>query len=58
VVESHLFDVDRDLYGLEIRVAFIRRLREERAFPDGEALQAQIARDCDEARGLFRRISL
>ena len=58
VVESHLFDVDRDLYGLEIRVAFIRRLREERPFPDGDALRAQIARDCDEARELFRRISL
>lgn len=58
VVESHLFDVARDLYGLEVRVAFIRRLREERSFPDGDALRAQIARDCDAARGLFRRISL
>ena len=58
VVESHLFDLDRDLYGLDVRVAFIRRLREERRFPDGGALRAQIARDCDEARGLFRRISL
>ena len=58
VVESHLFDVDRDLYGLDVRVAFIRRLREERVFPDGEALRAQIARDCDAARGLFRQISL
>ena len=58
VVESHLFDVARDLYGLEVRVAFIRRLREERSFPDGDALRAQIARDCDAARGLFRQISL
>lgn len=58
VVESHLFDVDRDLYGREVRVAFIRRLREERSFPDGDALREQIARDCDAARGLFRRISL
>ena len=58
VVESHLFDVDRDLYGLDVRVAFVRRLREERVFPDGEALRAQIARDCDAARGLFRQISL
>ena len=57
VVESHLFDVDRDLYGLAVRVAFIRRLREERSFPDGEALRAQIARDCDAARRLFRQIS-
>ncbi len=58
VVESHLFDVDRDLYGRAVRVAFIRRLREERSFPDGDALREQIARDCAAARGLFRRISL
>ena len=58
VVESHLFDVDRDLYGREVRVAFIRRLREEQTFADGDALRAQIARDCDAARGLFQQIPL
>ena len=58
VVESHLFDVDRDLYGRRIRVAFVQRLRDEQAFPDGEALRVQIVSDCDEARALFRQISL
>ena len=58
VVETHIFDVDRELYGVEIRVAFVQRLRNELAFPDGEALRVQIARDCDEARALFRQISL
>ena len=58
VVESHLFDVDRDLYGLEIGVAFIQRLRDELTFPDVDALRAQIVRDCDEARALFHQISL
>ena len=28
VVESHIFDVDRDLYGCSIRVAFVQRLRD------------------------------
>jgi len=58
LVESHLLDVDRDIYGAEIRVAFIQRLRAERVFPDTDALREQIARDCDEARALFSRISL
>ena len=58
LVESHLFDVARDLYGTEIRVAFIQRLREERTFPDADALREQIAHDCDEARALFVQISL
>ena len=58
VVESHIFDVDRDLYGCRIRVAFVQRLRDERAFSDSDALRVQIARDCDEARALFRQISL
>lgn len=58
VVESHVFDIDRELYDRAIRVAFIRRLRDEVAFPDGEALRAQITRDCDQARALFQQISL
>jgi riboflavin kinase/FMN adenylyltransferase len=58
VVESHIFDVDRDLYGCRIRVAFVQRLRDELAFSDGDALRVQIASDCDEARALFRQISL
>jgi|TARA_B100001971_G_scaffold209929_1_gene234396 riboflavin kinase/FMN adenylyltransferase len=58
VVESHIFDVDRELYGSSIQVAFIQRVRDERTFVDGDALRAQIVLDCDEARSLFRQISL
>ena len=58
VVDSHIFDVDRDLYGCRIRVAFVQRLRDELAFSDSDVLRVQIGRDCDEARALFRQISL
>ena len=58
VVEAHLFDYDDDLYGRRVRLAFICRLRGERAFPDARALQRQIAADCEEARALFGRMSL
>ncbi|MAW63354.1 MAG: riboflavin biosynthesis protein RibF [Acidobacteria bacterium] len=58
VVESHIFDFERNLYGVEVQVAFIQRLREEVTFPGKDALRAQIARDCAQARALFARISL
>ena len=57
-IETHLFDVDRDLYGRPLRLGFLQRLRDERAFPDVDALRTQIEADCRSARRLFDRISL
>ena len=57
-IETHVFDFDRDLYGTNIRVAFIQRLRDERAFESIDALKSQIAADCGRARVLFARLSL
>jgi riboflavin kinase/FMN adenylyltransferase len=58
VIETHIFDFDRDLYDRELRVSFVQRMRDERAFPDVDALRAQIEADCRSARRLFGRISL
>jgi riboflavin kinase / FMN adenylyltransferase len=58
VVETHLLEVDRDLYGATLRLSFVQRLRDERAFPDVDALRAQIDADCRSARRLFGQISL
>jgi riboflavin kinase/FMN adenylyltransferase len=58
VIETHVFDFDRDLYDRPIRVGFVQRLRDERTFDGLESLQAQIAADCGKARGLFDRLSL
>ena len=57
-IETHVFDFGRDLYGQRARVSFVQRLRDERAFPDVDALRAQIDADCRAARRLFGRISL
>ena len=57
-VEAHLLDVDRDLYDARVRLSFVQRLRDERAFPDVDALRAQIDADARAARRLFDRISL
>ncbi len=53
MLEVHLFDVDQDLYGRVLRVQFVHRLRDERRFPNVEALKAQIARDVASARRLL-----
>lgn len=58
VVETHVFDIDRDLYGARVRLFFVQRLRDERAFPDVDALREQIDADCRQARRLFQRVSL
>ena len=52
-LEVHLLGFAGDLYGEEVRVRFLKRLREERRFPSLEALRAQIAEDVAEARAYF-----
>lgn len=56
-LEVHLFDFDRELYEAHLRVNFLHKLRDEAKFESLEALTAQIARDCDEARNFLTRTS-
>jgi riboflavin kinase/FMN adenylyltransferase len=53
LLELHLFDLDREIYGEEMEVRFLRYLRPEQKFPDVEALRAQIASDVQQARESF-----
>jgi riboflavin kinase / FMN adenylyltransferase len=50
LIEAYLIDFDGDLYGQNLRVAFVERLRGERRFPSVEDLIAQIHRDVADAR--------
>jgi riboflavin kinase / FMN adenylyltransferase len=50
LIESYLIDVEEDLYGQNMRVAFVSRLRGERRFPSIEELIAQMRLDVEEAR--------
>lgn len=50
VLEAHVFDFDRELYGQTIEVEMIAFLREEAHFADVEALKAQMARDAAAAK--------
>jgi riboflavin kinase/FMN adenylyltransferase len=57
-VETHVLDHSMDLYDRTLRLSFVQRLRDERAFADADALKGQIDADCRSARRLFGRISL
>ncbi|MSS70782.1 MAG: bifunctional riboflavin kinase/FAD synthetase [Candidatus Latescibacteria bacterium] len=57
-VEVHLFDFSGDLYGRDIEVAFLSRLREERKFDGVQGLVAQIHEDVKVARQRLKAISL
>jgi riboflavin kinase/FMN adenylyltransferase len=48
-VESHLLDFSGDIYGHEAQVEFLKFLRPERSFKDGDALRMQIAKDIRQA---------
>ncbi len=54
LLEPHFFDFAGDLYGQEIEVAFHHFLRAEAKFDGLDALMAQMALDCDQARALLR----
>ncbi len=50
LVEAHLLDFSGDLYGEHGRLSFVRRLRDELAFPSVDDLVAQMHRDVVAAR--------
>lgn len=54
-LEVHLFDTDVDLYGAPVRVDFVERLRETRAFAGPDELKPQLRRDEERARAILAR---
>jgi len=50
LLELHLFELNRDIYGEDVEVRFLRFLRGEQKFENLEALAAQIAQDVEAAR--------
>lgn len=54
VIEVHIFDFDEQIYGLDIRLRLVDRLRGERRFDSLEELGHQLAADREECRRLLR----
>lgn len=57
-IEVFLLDFNADLYGQELRLYFIDRVRDERKFPTVEALKEAIAADVQRCREILRTTSL
>lgn len=57
VLETHLLGFDGDLYGQDIEVCFMARLRDERAFESPQALARQIRQDIKDAQPFFKKNS-
>ena len=53
LLEAHLFDFDRGLYGERLDVDFIARLRDEIRFPDLASMTARMQEDAQQARKLL-----
>lgn len=58
LIETHLFDFAGDLYGQRMEVHFVEKLRDERRFPDIEALVEQIRKDEARARAILKGIEI
>jgi riboflavin kinase / FMN adenylyltransferase len=56
LLEPHFFDFDEDLYGQTIEVEIHSFIRGEAKYDGMDALMAQIAKDCDEARKILGQI--
>lgn len=56
-IETNILDFDEDIYGLDIRIRFLRRIREEQRFDSLPALAAQLERDRQTARQLITTLS-
>jgi riboflavin kinase / FMN adenylyltransferase len=56
-VEAHLLDFDQDLYGQELSLGFIQRLRDEQRFPNPQALVAQIFQDIEKGRLILSKVA-
>ncbi len=58
LVEVYLLDFDREIYGQELEVHFVERLRDEKKFESVEALVAQMHRDVAKARAILQEMQL
>ena len=53
VLEVHLFEFSDDLYAAHVTVEFLHKIRDEEKYSDLDELKAQIARDCEAAKGFL-----
>ena len=55
-IETHIFDFDEDIYGLDLEVTFVSRIREEVRFGSMDDLRIQLVKDRDTCRTVIRSL--
>jgi riboflavin kinase/FMN adenylyltransferase len=58
MIEAYILGYEGDLYGRQVRLGFVQRLRDERKFADVDALREQIEADRRRAERLFAQLSV
>ncbi len=56
ILEVFLFDFNESIYGEELEVSFLKKLREELPFDSLEELKVQIAIDVEQAKQFFKEV--
>jgi riboflavin kinase/FMN adenylyltransferase len=49
-IETHILDFDEDIYGLDLKIEFVDRMRQESKFDSLEKLKEQLCLDKQQAR--------
>ena len=52
-VEVHILEFDKDIYGKQLRVNFMNRIRDEKKFSGIDELSAQIKKDVETSNALL-----
>jgi riboflavin kinase/FMN adenylyltransferase len=53
LLEVHIFDFDEDIYGCDLQVAFVEKIRDELNFPDVDALIEYMHKDVSDAKRIL-----
>ena len=53
-IEAHLFGFKKDIYGEDLEIQFIRKIRDEKKFPRGSLLAQQIQKDSQKAQTILK----
>ena len=56
ILETHLFDFNKEIYGRYVEVHFYQKIRDEIRFQSLEELKAQIVKDVAKTKKIFAEI--
>ena len=56
-IETNIFDFDEDIYGLDLELSFISKIRDEEKFDGLGSLSVQLAKDREVCFDIIGRMS-